>query len=134
MLPSTRHSTSTEAVMSNTLPQTQPNVGQIHRRTIAVLAALLLVAAALSIYFIARADDSPSPAPAVHAIRSGGPNETARGQAVGSAAGAEPVLRSGGPNESSRGRAVGSASGSDSDAAGGPDETARGIAASGAGH
>jgi ATP-dependent protease HslVU (ClpYQ) peptidase subunit len=95
--------------MSNTLPQTHPSVGQLHWRGLAALAALLLVAAALSVYIVASRDDAPSPAPAVHSIGSSGPNETARGQAAASAAGAEPV-RSGGPDETARGIAASQAS------------------------
>jgi hypothetical protein len=106
MLPSTRYSTSTEAVMSNTLPQTHPPIGQLHWRGLTALVALLLVAAALSVYFIAAGDDGPPPAPVGHSISSGGPNETARGQAAASAAGAAPVLPSGGPNETARGLAA----------------------------
>ncbi|MEA2623879.1 MAG: hypothetical protein QOH61_2789 [Chloroflexota bacterium] len=116
--------------MSNTLPQTHPSVGQLHWRGMTAIAALLLVAAALSVYLIASRDDGQSASPAVHSITSSGPNETARGHAAASASGAEPVLRSGGPDETARGQAVASASSSGTAPAGGPDETARGIAAS----
>jgi hypothetical protein len=115
--------------MSNTLQQTHPPVAQLHWRGLTALAALLLVAGAL-VYFIASGDDGTSAAPAVHSIRTSGPNETARGQAAASAAGAEPVLSSGGPNETARGQAAATASSPGTAPAGGPNETARGLAAS----
>ena len=118
--------------MSNTLPQTHTPVAQFHWRGLTTLAALLLVAGAL-VFILASGDDGTSAAPAVHSIRTSGPNETARGHAAASAAGAEPVLSSGGPNETARGQSAATASSRTTPPAGGPNETARGRAASQAG-
>jgi hypothetical protein len=94
-----------------------------------VLATVLVgIAAGISVPLIATNDRSSSlSTPNVTSIRSGGPNESARGQAAGEAAGARPGPGTGGPNETARGQAVHSAAGgSFAPGPGGPNEALRG--------
>jgi hypothetical protein len=75
-------------------------------RVVAMLVALLVAAAALSIVLIATDGDSSTSAnPSVQSAPSSGPNEAARGRAV---AGEDPfpAPTTGGPNEAARGSAA----------------------------
>ena len=115
--------------MSNALPHPRPSVVQFHWRRLIALVALVMVAAAFTIYLVPSGDES-HPSRSVQSISSGGPNEAARAAAVSSAAGSQPILRTGGPDETARGNAV--AGGNSVLGSGGPNETARGNAASNA--
>jgi hypothetical protein len=101
------------------LPSVPKRVGQV---AIVLLLALAMTATAFLIW--GGSNDSPTAKPAV-SKSIGGPNETLRGAAVSSAAGASAVPQpSGGPNEAARGQAVGT----QPQPAGGPNETLRGHA------
>ena len=92
--------------MSQAIPHTPaPGVLRLHWRAAVALLALVLVAAAVTIYVVSSGDE-PASAPAVHSTSTSGPNEALRGQAAASSAGAVASPGAGGPNETLRGNAA----------------------------
>lgn len=91
-------------------------VGLPRTRLLSLIALFVATAAVLALVALARTsgESTRSHTSVAPVSETSGPNETARGVSVATAAGGPPSVRAGGPDESARGNAAASASGASS--------------------